>query len=256
MADATDNRNSAGEGAGLSFANVAQEWNGPIAANVKILNGTLAGVLNSDTSTNNPGLKSFVGDGTMTIRGFVTLGADNTGGAKGALPIRVRAQVGALTDKNAGGGSAIGIADLYKPAYGADNQTVSKLASDGTCIGMIVGIDPSGQIMTLASPLVAKLVQELASVGTAFTQTYSTADTTVPAVTTHAITDSSGGAASTTTLAAVTNAANAGSADVGPVKNNFATLAAEQALVKADVLENRKLINGLIDALQAAGIVG
>jgi hypothetical protein len=78
----------------------------------------------------------------------------------------------------------------------------------------------------------------------------------MPAATSHTITDSSGGTASTSSIAAVTQAANAGSADIGPVQNNFATLAAELVLVKADLLEAKKVINSLINDLQALGFVG
>lgn len=91
------------------------------------------------------------------------------------------------------------------------------------------------------------------SSGVTFTQTYSTADATVPAVTSHAITDSSGGTASTSAIASITTGGGT-YPDATPVKNAIATLAAELALTKADQLQDRKLINKLIDALQAAGI--
>lgn len=56
----------------------------------------------------------------------------------------------------------------------------------------------------------------------------------IAAQTQTALTDSSGGTPGAT-LAAITQAANAGSADVAPVKNAIASLAAELALIKADV---------------------
>ena len=81
-----------------------------------------------------------------------------------------------------------------------------------------------------------------------FTQTYSTVDTTVPAITSHAITDNSGGSASTSAIAAI-----GGTYSQSEVANAVATLAAELALAKADLLQNRKLIGKLIDVLQANG---
>ena len=53
------------------------------------------------------------------------------------------AATGTLIDKNAGGANAIqaGV-DYYKPAYGVDNQTCSKMSADGPLIGVITGIDP------------------------------------------------------------------------------------------------------------------
>ncbi len=90
----------------------------------------------------------------------------------------------------------------------------------------------------------------------AYTQTYATAARTVPAATTHVITDSSTGAASTTTIAAITSAGNAGSADITPTKNAIATLAAELALANADILALKKVVNAIIDDLQAVLIAG
>jgi hypothetical protein len=71
------------------------------------------------------------------------------------------------------------------------------------------------------------------------------------AVTTHAITDSTTGAVSTTALAAVTASANAGSADVGPVKDGLATLAAEAALTKADLATCRTEVKTYVASLAA-----
>lgn len=88
--------------------------------------------------------------------------------------------------------------------------------------------------------------------GVAFTQTYSTASATVPADTSHAITDSSGGTPSTTAIAAITGG---GAGCENATKNAVATLAAELALAKADALATKKIVNKLIDALQAVGIV-
>lgn len=94
-----------------------------------------------------------------------------------------------------------------------------------------------------------------ASRPSAYTLTYSTTAKSSPAATTHTMTDSTTGVASTSVYAAVTNAANAGSADVGPVKNNFASMAAEIALLEADLLATRKLLNSVITDLQTLGLL-
>jgi predicted RecA/RadA family phage recombinase len=73
------------------------------------------------------------------------------------------------------------------------------------------------------------------------------------AQTQQSLTDSSGGTASTT-IAAITQAANAGSADVGPTADAIADLAAQLAKVKADVAEVRTQLNAEIAALKAAGL--
>lgn len=105
--------------------------------------------------------------------------------------------------------------------------------------------------------------------GSAWTQTYSTASHTVADVTTHAITDSSGGTASTTALAAqgVATTATDGTTPSAActktsvdallviIRNAISTLAAELALLKADVLADKKALTGLIDDLQLGGII-
>lgn len=88
---------------------------------------------------------------------------------------------------------------------------------------------------------------------TAYTQTYSTAAVTVPAATTHAITDSSAGTASTTAIAALADGTTYAT-DVAALRNNLATLAAEDELLKADLLALKKVVNSLIDLLQANGL--
>lgn len=89
--------------------------------------------------------------------------------------------------------------------------------------------------------------------GTAITQTYSTAAATVPAATTHAITDSSAGTPSTTAIVALSDGTTYAN-DVAALRNNLATLAAEDALLKADLLALKKVVNQIIDDLQSAGI--
>jgi hypothetical protein len=157
MTATIDNRHYVGDGANLDRGSVALAWNGPVAAGAILKVGALAGTLLADT--NNPqALLDFIGDGTMRCMGFVTVGADNTGGAINARPTRVLAETGNLVDKNAGAGGAITIADLYTPAFGVDNQTVSKTAADGALIGIITGIDRlSGQPVVLVDPLWASL---------------------------------------------------------------------------------------------------
>lgn len=90
--------------------------------------------------------------------------------------------------------------------------------------------------------------------GTTYTQTYSTAAATNPAATTHAITDNSAGTPSTTAIAALSDGSTYAN-DVAALRNNLATLAAEDALIKADLLAVKKLVNQIIDDLQAAGVV-
>lgn len=162
MAAATDNRKWAGDGASLTRDQIANALNGPIAANTVLYAGTIVGQLYTDTATH-PALYSFVGDGTMRAVGICTVGADSTsatGGVPSTIanlrPPRVIAAVGAFIDKNAGGANAFSTANLFQPAYGVDNQTVSALATDGPLIGQFVAIDfQTGLPMILVDPVTA-----------------------------------------------------------------------------------------------------
>ena len=84
--------------------------------------------------------------------------------------------------------------------------------------------------------------------------TTGTAATTLAAqaaATKHAITDSSTGTASATAIAEITGSANAGSADLAPVENAIATLAAEDALLAADIAIVRTEVKNYVASLAA-----
>jgi len=139
MSAATDNRNDGGLGAGLRPHELFMGWSGPIAASAKLPNGTIAGATSLKPGT---AINSFAtGQGYIPL-GFVDAGWDNTGGLQGAHQIAVNQRTGNLVDLNAGGGSAIAAADAMKPVYLVDNQTCSKLSSDGEPGGIILGLDP------------------------------------------------------------------------------------------------------------------
>jgi hypothetical protein len=149
-----------GLGCGLARDQIFRTWTSPIAANVNIPQGSLVGALLTDANAQKPVLRPYLADGTMRALGFAFVGRDNTGGAQGDGPqLKVLAITGRMTDANAGGGSAIAQTDAFKPAYGVDNQTCSKLAAAGPCIGMIIGIDPdTSDPVILVDPVVAELL--------------------------------------------------------------------------------------------------
>jgi len=164
MAIQTDSRSFLGTGCGVARDQVARKWTGPIAAAVNMPHGSIAGCLLSDTNAMAPVLYPFLGDGTMRALGFVNVGFDNSSGVQGAREIDVLAEAGHLPDKNAGGGNAVTQADCYKPAYGPDNGSCSKLASDGPCIGMFLGIDPdSGEPIVVIDPVIAALFSSVSA---------------------------------------------------------------------------------------------
>lgn len=94
----------------------------------------------------------------------------------------------------------------------------------------------------------------------AYTQTFTTADRTVPDATAAALTDSSGGVASQTlTAIAGTSAGTAGTTNEPcetATKNAIASLADEINKLIIDVADIRQSVTALIDDLQTRGVVG
>lgn len=156
MSVQTTDRTFLGLGSGLARDAVFRKWTGPIAAAVNLPQGSLAGALLTDTNTS-PVIRPFVADGTMRALGFVYKGIDNTSGAQGdGAPIDVLSTTGRLVDANSGGANAFVATDVFAPVYGVDNQTCSKLASAGPCIGMFCGLDSvTGEPVVLVDPVVA-----------------------------------------------------------------------------------------------------
>jgi hypothetical protein len=251
MANQTDNRNYANSSTGACATETPKKFDRPMKAATEIFAGGLAGWLASDT-TNRP-IAPMAVDGTTNILGVSVDHVDNRLGAVGDL----RARVMAMTARFDNGTSTQELteADLFKPVFAIDDHTIGRLSVGATlpCVGMLVDFDDDGSPIAFIDPAMASILSVFAK-GSTFTQTYATAALVNPAVTTHAITDSSTGAVSTTAIAAITQSGNAGSADITPTKNAIATLAAEAELLKADLLATKKLQNGIIDALQAAGI--
>lgn len=91
-------------------------------------------------------------------------------------------------------------------------------------------------------------VQTIGGVGTA------AAVADAAALTIENLTDDSGGTAATT-IAAITEAASAGSADTAPVKNAIATLAAQQAKTEADLAALRTPVNAVLAALRGLDLI-
>jgi|SRR5579871_2863099 len=86
----------------------------------------------------------------------------------------------------------------------------------------------------------------------AYTMTYNTAAKTVAALTVDDLTDNSGGAAGTTIAAITTGGA---AADQVPTRNAIASLVAEVAKIKADILSIKKNTVAVINDMQAYGLL-
>lgn len=132
------------------------------------------------------------------------------------------------------------------------NDTTGAVVADGVDIN-------DGKDITIGSTTGTKIGQstsKLAFYGStpivqpsAYTQTYSTAAKTNPNATAATLTDNTGGTADTT-LAAV-----GATYSQTVVANNFADLAAMVNKLTADHLATKKLLNSIIDDLQALGLL-
>jgi hypothetical protein len=122
--------------------------------------------------------------------------------ASGTYTIRVRTGVNKFANSATHPVITATLATAAGYVYVEDDCTVAASGTNSICAGIVTEIDADGGIwvdVSNYSPYAAVI-----AVQGAYTQTYSTASKTVPAVTTHAITDSSGGTASTSAIAAET----------------------------------------------------
>ena len=88
--------------------------------------------------------------------------------------------------------------------------------------------------------------------GIAVTQTYATTETTLTMTSTATLTDSTGGTTGDLTIESVDNG---GIADVAKTNDNFAEVVAKLNQLHNDGKNSKGIINTIIDALQAAGIL-
>lgn len=259
-------------------------FSAPVAASTTIYAGTLVALDSNGRVVPVTGTTGLRAVGRACTRGGLDRW-DNASGAAAAFDVEI--EEGIFFWDNSSAGEAIAQAQVGTICYGVDDQTVGKTGASGTLsvAGVVRYIDSSlGVAVESSLALSRALIAESNPSGIAFTQTYSTASATVAAVTSHAITDSSGGTPSTTVLAAqgvtVTAAApdtagggtpSATQVDTGIntalallitninaelviIRNNIATANAELTLVKADLLSMKQNDNKVIDALQASGI--
>lgn len=111
----------------------------PVAAGAKIYAGAL--VVANATGYAAPGSTAT----TLTYLGRAEEYVDNTGGADGAVTVRVRRGC-AFYWKNSAG-DAVTQASLGKPCYIVDDETVSKTNAGGntqSAAGTVIGVDAGG----------------------------------------------------------------------------------------------------------------
>lgn len=155
------------------------------------------------------------------FHGFCILRADNANGAAGDINVTVR-KYGCIVLNVVG---VDGVDDIGKVVYASDDNTFTLTEAGNSRIGRIIRHESGTRCVVEFHAQAA----QVADVG---------------ALTAAALTDNSGGAADAT-IAAITQAANAGSADVGPVKDAIADLAAQINAVVADLATLKTAINGV-----------
>lgn len=192
---------------------------------------TGAGLTGSDTPTNSTNAGYLV-----DVRGASKIRVYNSAGTITSMGV----EISSGTADEFGG--TLEVSDTQSSLYAAVLADGSSITNSANATGTYIwGASDKGGFFG-ATPVVMQ---------STYTQTYSTAATTVPAATTHTITDSTGGTPSTSALVAIS-----GTYTQSEVRNNFATLAAEDALLAADILALKKVVNKIIDDLQAYGLAG
>ena len=207
----------------------------PVKASWKVFEGAAVGI--DAASGYARGL--CAGD---AFAGFCIQNADNATGSSGDVRVQVKTHGEVQLPV-----TNVAITDIGKPVYASDDDTFVLTAMSNSYIGKVKRFVSTG---------VAVVAFDVRSGGAVTALTDNTGgaavETLAAMVNTDAITDSSGGTANGT-IAAITGTVNAGSADVGPVANGFADVAAQlakqrslNALVIADIASLAAKINTLI----------
>lgn len=106
----------------------------PTAANVRVFGGAMVGI-------NAAGLAVPAGANATRVLGTAITRVDNTGGIDGGPRARIDKRVACMS--NSEGASAITLADVGKPCYAVDDQTVTK--TEGPCVaGKVFDVDANG----------------------------------------------------------------------------------------------------------------
>lgn len=156
------------------------------------------------------------------FHGFCILRADNSGGAAGDINVQVR-KSGTIVLPVTG---VDGTDDIGKTVYASDDNTFTLTEASNTRIGRVIRHESGTRCVVEFHAQAAQVVD-------------------VAAATAAALTDNSGGAANGT-VAEITQVANAGSADVGPVKDAIADLTAQINALITDVAAIRTALNSAI----------
>lgn len=115
-----------------------------------------------------------------------------------------------------------------------------------------VGTEPRAMLHVLGDTRIDGVLT-VAGTPSEYTQTYETADRTHDEPTATELTDSTAGTPATT-LEALADGTTYGD-DVASIRNNFASLAASNNAIIADLADVKQLVNAIIDDLQAAGLL-
>ncbi|WP_423197444.1 Bacteriophage protein [Cupriavidus sp. H19C3] len=111
----------------------------PVAANTKIYAGAIVCIDNTKALATKGATAT-----TLKSVGIAQAGADNTGGADGAMRVRVRRGLWSLA--NSGAADQLTLSDVGADCYVVDDQTVAKTSGSNTrsVAGKVRDVDASG----------------------------------------------------------------------------------------------------------------
>lgn len=131
----------------------------PLAAAVAVLGGVLV-ALNLSGYAGMAGASGFT-TGCIIV-GRAEDDCDNTAGAAGAKSVEVAR--GTFKFANSSSTDAITLADVGRPCYAADNQTLARTAGSGGTrpyAGIVAGVDTDGVWVEIGAPVPGSNVQDL-----------------------------------------------------------------------------------------------
>ncbi len=212
----------------ITAEKILGKFSAPVAASTTIYAGTLVALNASGQVVPMSAATTLRAVGRACTRGGLSVWDNSTGSA---AAFNVDIEEGIFFWDNSSAGEALAQAQVGLVCFAVDDQTVGKTSASGTLsiAGVVRYIDSSLGVAVESSLAMSQAIAAVANPGSVtFTQTFSTAASTIAAMT-----------------ATVPGTGADGTTPTG----------AQYAALRADVLANRTYINQIIDALQAAKIV-
>lgn len=155
MTAATTTRDTEKRGSGPILSRMCV----PLAAAVSVLGGVMV-ALNLSGYAGMAGATGFTSG--AVIVGRAEDDCDNSSGAAGAKSVEVAR--GVFKFANSSSTDALTVADVGRPCYAADNQTLARTAGSGGTrpyAGVVVGVETDGVLVEIGAPLPGSNLQDM-----------------------------------------------------------------------------------------------